>query len=127
MPEQRLIIQKRPRYHKHRLLAAVLVAGLAVAGVWGWQMKSTFARFSDERQANDTNDALSQARANLRSDTDTAAIRENADTLKDILTEIAREEVVKQEVLDQISEDMQAKITTDGSEGVVAGEATEAN
>ncbi|MEK7183244.1 MAG: hypothetical protein AAB776_01275 [Patescibacteria group bacterium] len=122
MSEQRLILPKRPRHHQHRLLAALALGGLVVAGVWGLQMKMTFDRFATERQAADTDNAFTQARDSLRNQEEAAEIRESMSALQELVSDMTREQVAKDEILDQVTEGMKEEM-----EGEVAGETIEAN
>lgn len=122
MPEQRMILQKRPQHHKHRLMAAVILSGLGVASIWAWQMKTTFKTFAAEREAAHLDDAFTQAKENVESSRDAAEIQDSVNVLQGLMSDLLREEAVKEEVLDQVAEDMKAEM-----DGAVAGEATEIN
>jgi uncharacterized iron-regulated membrane protein len=129
MSEQRLILPKRPHHHKHRLAAALAVCGLAVAGVWGVQMKMTFDRFSDGDKTVNI-DALTQAKSNLRLNESASAVQEGVDVIRDMVEQAAAEQAAKDAVLDQVGAGMKAEIEAGASAGTlptpaVAGETSE--
>lgn len=132
MSEERLIIPKRPQHHKHRFVAAVAVCGLAVLGVWGWQMKMTFDRYAADRAAlgEQREQALTEVGERLDLDENAAAVKEGVDEIQALIEQIAREEMAKEQVLDEVKQEMGEMTTTPEAadqQGVVAGETTEAN
>jgi IS1 family transposase len=132
MSEQRLILPKKPQHHKHRLLASIALGSLAIAGVWGFQMKVTFERFAAERAEADVTDAFAEARENLNAQSKTSTIEENVSILRGFIEDMTRQEVAKEEMLDQVTEELKEDIEVGASanttlDPAVAGETTEAN
>ncbi|MFZ2681803.1 MAG: hypothetical protein WAZ14_01790 [Patescibacteria group bacterium] len=121
MSDDRLILKRPPAHHKHKLLVAVAVLGLGVVGIWGFQMKTTYSRFTDLKAEQRTADAMETARENLEGNGDAAgAIQETVAELRAMLVAESEKEAAKQEVLDVVSESFKTEMS-----GEVAGETTE--
>lgn len=134
MSEERLVIPRKPRHHRYRFVAALALCGLAVAGVWGAQMKMTFDRYAAERaaQSKDGTQALSEVGERLQLDESAAEIQASVDEIQGMIEDIARQEMAKEQVLDAVKSQIGETVAPaglplsgEGSEGVVAGETTE--
>jgi hypothetical protein len=129
---ERLIIPHKPPHHRHRAWAAIALSVLVVAGIWGWQMRMTFAKYALDREdqaLQATKETFTEAAAAARD-----AQQEGAAALSDLVRQTIAEEQAKQEVLEQVGAGMVDQLAPPvaapeaaAEAGAVAGETSEVN
>lgn len=130
MSEDRLIIKAKPAHHRHRFVAGVGLGLLLVLGIWGLQLRMTFARYQGSRGA--TNE-LKEAAAAIQTATQAADVESSSaslDELRALVEQTMAKETAKDQVLDKVSEQVQTQMSAPSAgeqpvTPVVAGEETE--
>ncbi len=110
MSDDRLILPRRPQQHKRRFIAAMVVCGLIVTGVWGWQMKMTYERYTAARAAAVDSQALTPVGESLNLNAEADSIKTSVNELKVLMEAMARQEVAKEQLRQEVAEGLQAEI-----------------
>jgi hypothetical protein len=117
---ERLVIPHKPPHHRHRAWAAIALSVFVIAGVWGWQMRMTFAKYALDREDKvlaDTKEQFQEAAAVTRE-----AQQDGAAVLSDMLRQALAEQQAKDELLEAVGAEMVEEMA---GEETVAGESVE--
>lgn len=103
----RLIIPHKPSKHHHRLVAAMVLGALAVAGVWGWQIKMTFAKYVSDRN----DQVLAETKATFKQVIEDS--REEQQLGTEAIADLVRTTLAEQAAKEAILADVQAAVGTE--------------
>ncbi|MDQ5951927.1 MAG: hypothetical protein QG626_54 [Patescibacteria group bacterium] len=112
MSDERLILKHNPPHHRQRFYVLVGAGLLLVLGVWGLQIKMTFARYAADRGAQ-AEFAQVTERVNAATTIDPEVQDDGVAAMEALVKDMLAKQQAKDQVLDQVTETMKAEITAD--------------
>lgn len=112
MSDERFILKHKPPHHRQRFALFVGAGLILVLGVWGLQIKMTFARYAADRSAQSELVQVTE-RVNAATSLDQEVQDDGVAAMEALVKDMLAKQQAKDQVLDQVTETMKAEITAD--------------